>query len=362
MRSLTLVLIFAASAGILVWRFHQRIREDPVLLQRLVWQTIRFRFIHRDGLAESESGKTTSESQSYALIAAVFMNDKDAFDRVWAWTRENLERDDGLFAWRWESGSVTDYHTAPDADEDIAFALIIASKKWSEPRYREEAQVILKSFWEKDTSLVAGRRYITGGDWAQGDESGAIVNPSYLSPFHYSLFAEYDREHPWESLIPSSYDILRQCSGEKGLAKDWCKLDHAGMLLETFEFGGKDPNVYSYDAFRVPFRLAVDYQNSSSPEAFALLKASTEWTRTEWETQKKVYARYHQNGEKAGPEESPAAYGALLAAFSMLEHDDAKDLYRAKISTLRLWLSNPSFYDLAWVWFGLSFYNGDFRQ
>src|SRR5260221_339518 len=85
------------------------------------WVKYKQKFINKDGRvidynpqvaldsANTDQDITTSEGQSYALLRAVWVDDKSTFDQVWKWTRETLKRPkDELFGWRW--GSVGDGH------------------------------------------------------------------------------------------------------------------------------------------------------------------------------------------------------------------------------------------------------------
>jgi len=39
------------------------------------------------------------------MLRAVWSNDRDTFDSVWSWTKENLRvRGDHLFAWKYKDG------------------------------------------------------------------------------------------------------------------------------------------------------------------------------------------------------------------------------------------------------------------
>jgi cellulose synthase (UDP-forming) len=50
-----------------------------------------------------ENGITTSEGQGYAMLRAVWSNDRATFNTVWAWTKQQLQvLDDKLFAWKWK--------------------------------------------------------------------------------------------------------------------------------------------------------------------------------------------------------------------------------------------------------------------
>ena len=78
---------------------------------------------------------TTSEGQAYMLLRSVLINDRKTFDLVLKWSKDNLQREDKLFSWLWGKNQSGEYKTldansASDADVDIAFALVLAHKKW----------------------------------------------------------------------------------------------------------------------------------------------------------------------------------------------------------------------------------------
>lgn len=138
---------------------------------------------------------TFSESVSYVLYRAVLIDDRETFDRTWGWAAENLQRKnidqvfdwqgkrwipvppekkDNLFAWRYtpningsgRGGIIYYYWTpenngklwrdgldvAPDGDELIAGALVLAHTRWGSAKkinYRQEALNIIRDLWDK---------------------------------------------------------------------------------------------------------------------------------------------------------------------------------------------------------------------
>ena len=80
-----------------------------------------------------QGGDTVSEGQAYAMLVAVGLGDADTFERVWGWTRDNLQRPDGLLSWRWADGRVADESSASDADLDAARALVLAGERFGRP-------------------------------------------------------------------------------------------------------------------------------------------------------------------------------------------------------------------------------------
>src|SRR5436309_898989 len=68
------------------------------------WDNYKRKFINTDGrvIDYSQNNVTTSEGQGYALLRAVWSDDKMTFDTVWKWTKNTMKRPgDNLFGWRW---------------------------------------------------------------------------------------------------------------------------------------------------------------------------------------------------------------------------------------------------------------------
>src|SRR5581483_2836031 len=132
-------------------QYSQRVQTfSTYTLLQSSWEKYKTQFLNKDGriIDPSQNNITTSEGQSYALLRAVWMDDKDTFDKVWTWTKNDLKRpNDHLFGWRWGKRSSGTYgfienggdNSASDADSDIALALILASRRWNADSYKSAA-------------------------------------------------------------------------------------------------------------------------------------------------------------------------------------------------------------------------------
>ncbi|MER3424819.1 MAG: glycosyl transferase family 2, partial [Nitrospiraceae bacterium] len=139
-------------------------------------------------ISHDENGITTSEGQGYAMLRAVWSNDRTTFTSVWSWTKQHLQvREDKLFAWKWK-GKVLLINSATDADTDIALALILASRRFSEPSFATEARQILNAIWNAEILAVGDRYFVTAGNWAVQEEYPTI-HVAYLAPYAYEIFA-----------------------------------------------------------------------------------------------------------------------------------------------------------------------------
>ena len=332
---------------------YQSVRREELLIQEILHKMKNNHMVQ--GRAIALDGTTSSESQSYALLMAVFSNDKKLFDETWFWTREHLQiRADHLFAWRWSNGKIDDSNSATDADQDIALALYLASVRWNVPEYEVESREIVEDIWAFDTKLFLGKRYVIGGAEGFASAKDIVMNPSYFSPYAYRIFSKIDKRHNWLSLVDSSYEILNRCVASSGLFPDWCKLDSSGKIIRKFTLGEKRADLDSYDAMRVPYRLALDYVLFKEPRAKILLEKNKIFAEELLEKDK-ISAAYELNGEASGDDENYARYGAELARSLSLDSEMMVDILDKKIRKINL-ATRDNTYELSWIYFGLHAY------
>lgn len=302
-------------------------RDNPMLLN--TWESYKKRFI-RDGrvIDPKSGGATTSEGQAYAMLRAVYVDDHAAFDEVWGWTRENLQEpgDNSLLAWRYGerpdgTQGVVDLGTATDADTDAALALLFAAERFEDPAYEREALRMLDDVWREETvSTVSGYdRVVVAGDWARGDGATfrPVVNPSYLSPYAYKVFAGADPSHDWGALVDSSYGILQDAQanpylgGEAGVVPNWLAIDPVTGAPDAAELEGLPTNEFSYDATRVPWRMSLDYLWFGDERARGVMEGLS-LPRRQIQDEGRLLASYGLGGEPLADYEATSAYAGVL--------------------------------------------------
>lgn len=349
----------------------------PNLVIDTTWEAHKKK-IQKDGrtLDRSRNLITTSEGQSYSMLRAVWMNDKQIFDTVWKWTKNNLQKREGdsLLAWKWGQNKegVWDVlvdeggkNSASDADLDVALALIFAYNRWNNPLYLEEANKLLNDIWKHEVIIINDQPYLTAGNWAK-EEKSPTINLSYLSPAHFEIFSKYNSQNKWKELKDTTYIILnlasqKSFSDKEGvfLPSDWISIDRETNSIKPSSNSNQTLN-FSDDAIRVPFRVALDYLWFKDTRAKEyLLKLN--FLNTEWETKKKIYATYNKFGENTVNYESKSLYGATLPYFIITNPKSAKEIYLNKLAPLynpdTEEFDNLGYYDENWVWFGIAYYN-----
>ena len=266
-----------------------------------------------------------------------------------------------------------DEGSATDADTDAALALLFASRRWDAPEYEGEALEILDRIWEEETTVVDGERVVVAGDWARsgtGSSDGPAVNPSYLAPYAYTIFGEADPDHQWEELVDSSYGIFEKIrassglGGEAGLAPDWLALDRSGELSPA-EVSNKSSSGFSFDASRIPWRIALDYLRFTDDRALETLRA-LDLPRRELEREGKLRAAYEPDGTPATDYEATSTYAGVLPGLLVAGNPDLiHQVYASKIlgaytdSPEGAYWGNPdNYYDQNMAWFATAVMDG----
>lgn len=340
--------------------------ENSALLSES-WNAYKKKFIQSDGRVIDwfEKQISTSEGQSYALLRAVWIGDRNVFDTVLAWILNNLQKTDTrLFAWKWGkkadgSWGILENESATDGDEDIALALIFAYNKWGSVRYRELAANIVKDIWTYETIELKGARYVTAGDWVKSGNDIIHINPSYLAPYAYRMFASIDASHNWLELVDTSYNIINRCSepSKAYLPPDWCMLNRNGRIILPNNSDKKGDT--SYDAFRTYWRLAFDYAWFGEERAMNYIKKG-DFLINYWNIKQRLTDAYTRDGISRSDNEALSVYGILLPFFTMIEPASAEVIYNRKISPSYkngFWGNPDEYYTQNWAWLGIALYS-----
>jgi endoglucanase len=345
-------------------------RADTLLAS--TWQGYKRRFLNADGrVVDPKRGNaSTSEGQSYAMLRAAWMDDRQAFAAAWRWTQDNLRSQDHLFGYLWGrrgdgSWGLLDPHSAADADQDIALALLTAAHRWGDEQYRAAAGTVVAAIWDNEVAHLGGVPYLAAGNWATTTAGGATVNPSYFAPYAYRLFADVDGAHPWHDVVDSSYRALDACTAaplstgrSAGLPPNWCLLTRDGAAHPATAM--PDADDYGYDAFRVMWRLALDHAWNGEERAADYLRRA-DLLRTQWSQGHRLAAVYHHDGSVAADNEDVAVYGGDLGNLLVADPAAAAHLVGDKLVAAvghhdgEAFFGDPdNYYQQNWAWFGLA--------
>jgi endo-1,4-beta-D-glucanase Y len=210
----------------------------------------------------SPVNSSNSEGIAYGMIIAVFMNDQSLFDNLWKYEQLWIQPD-GLMNWEInpQGTAASGTGAASDGDEDMAFALVMADRKWGGrgtlgDSYLNLAKRQIGLIWSLEVDHNLGDVF-TPGDQFGG---GAIINISYFAPAYYRLFGEVTGNvADWARVVDSSYQVLQATlitangNANNGLVPAWST--PAGVPTAP---PGKPTN-HQLDSSRTPFRIAQDF-------------------------------------------------------------------------------------------------------
>jgi len=211
-------------------------------------------------VTDTGNNDVRSEGQSYAMMAAVQMNDKELFDRIWKWTKTYMWMDYGIhagyFAWSVGLDGVKNSHgPAPDGEEFMAMALFFASNRWGDGEgifnYSQEARDILSAclhnphpMWNPDNKLI---KFVPELEFS---------DPSYHCPHFYELFALWANEEDrafWKEAALASREYLKiACHPVTGLNAEYANYDGTPNTTRN------GFHMFFSDSYRVAINIGLD--------------------------------------------------------------------------------------------------------
>jgi endo-1,4-beta-D-glucanase Y len=184
------------------------------------------------------------------------------FDNLWKYEQLWVEPN-GLMNWEInpQGTAASGTGAATDGDEDMAFALVMADRRWGgrgtlSDTYLGLAKKQIGLVWSLEVDHGMGD-VLTPGDQFGG---GAIVNISYFAPAYYRIFGQVTgNTADWDRVVASSYRVLQATlntangNATNGLVPAWST--PAGVPMAP---AGKPTN-HQLDSCRTPFRIAQDF-------------------------------------------------------------------------------------------------------
>lgn len=227
-----------------------------------------------DGVANS----TVSEGIAYGMLISVMVDDQPSFDAFWHYAR-HWGNSAGLMSWYIapDGSHALGEGAATDADEDMAYALVMADRQWrgtESTRYLDAAKRQIERIWEFEVDHGEFADMLLPGDEWRGRN---VFNPSYFAPNQYRVFGQVSGNvAEWQRVIDRGYQVIERSlndqngNRENALVPAWC--DAAGVPVEAFP--GAMTN-YQYDSARMPFRLGHEFADSADARARDLLARMT---------------------------------------------------------------------------------------
>jgi hypothetical protein len=289
------------------------------------------------------------------MLLAVALDDRASFDRVWDWTRDNLQRDDGLLAYHWANGHVDGEEPATDADLDAARALVLAGRRFGSDDYESAGERIGGALLDSETSPVDGAPVLVAGPWARS--STPTVNPSYFSPRAYADLANAHQDSRWDDIAGTSRSIASGLTNHgMSLPPDWARVD-------ALASAGGEPSAQS-QAIASPPGAGASSSSSSGPvsgldalrlairSAESCIPADRRIAAGLWPLYRRDpgSATYSLDGKPTGDQSHAASFVAAAAAAKANGNDKSAEQLLDQAQETDS--STPTYYGAAWVALG----------
>jgi endoglucanase len=290
-------------------------------------------------LRKDQGGDVVSEGQAYGMLIAELAGRDDLVPVIWSWTREHLQRSDGLLSFHADAdGTVIGADPASDADVLAAYALLSYDGKVSSTLH-SDGQSLAKAVLEHEvTTDGQGRPVLAAGPWAVAT---SIVNPSYLMPNVFDSLASLTSDQTWSQLAESSTALVQGVTeGGKLLPPDWSRLDGSELVPVADASGAQGDAQFGPDAQRVPLWFAASCAEDDRH------LAGQWWTVLQQDDRSSATALTTSGEARDGSASPVALLASAAAARAAGDSGGAADLSRGAGEAAH---GRPTYYGDAWL-------------
>ncbi|MBD9626947.1 licheninase [Ensifer sp. ENS06] len=293
------------------------------------------------GGGTAKSTITVSEAHGYGMLISVLMADFDpsaraVFDGMVRYFHDHPAKSNpGLMAWNQVKGcsnarDVAGDTSATDGDLDIAYALLLADRKWGSDgsvNYRKEALKVIAAIGQHD--IDADSRFVRIGDWVNDVDDGRYAPVTRSSDFmvsHFKAFADATGDGTWYAVRDETYSIIDRVRGkyssQTGLMPDFIvDLPSKAHPAAANFLEGPNDGAYSWNASRYPWRIALDYLLNGDQRALAALIPLNSWIKSATDGDPTNIAdTYKLNGKPAaGSGRDAVAFVSMFAVSASIQ-------------------------------------------
>lgn len=218
------------------------------------WPLYRQRFLLPEGriVDTGNHGVSHSEGQGYGMILALRAGDRAAFDAMAGWTQSVLGRSDmALHSWRYDptmANPVADPNNATDGDILIAWALMLAARRWGNSAHAQRSEAIRAAIRQHCVAQRYGRMVLMPGLVGFATANALTFNPSYYAWPALDAFQAEDGAGAWSQVMADGTALVRLARfGPDQLPTDWVDLTGRDAMAPARD----RPPRFGFDAVRV---------------------------------------------------------------------------------------------------------------
>jgi len=315
----------------------------------------------------TQVNSSNSEGIAYGMLISVYMGDQDTFDKLWQYEQKHLGKN-GLMEWEiGPNGDTIGSGAASDGDVDMAFALIMADKKWGgrgslSDSYLNYAKKQVDLIWRFEIDHNRGDVLTPGDNFADG----SVINISYFAPAYFRAFGQVTgKTAEWNRAVKTTYDVIEATlnsankNSTNGLVPAWSTPSGTPMAPP----GSGHPTHHQLDSCRTPFRLAQDYCWYNEPRALSYLKKINAFYANIGAAN--IVDGYNLDGTVfQGANLHLAAFvgGAGVGALATPEHAKLRDDAYTGLAAWQAYIGGSQYYNKSWTMLSLLMMTGKFAD
>ena len=344
-----LIILVSFAIGIAIYSTQSETRRTGISSQTIqsqyqLWKKFYLRGDKTQKFVKTNNGtkdQTLSEAQGYGMLITV-MAAQQGFDnqRVFNqltnyYLNHRISSQDSLMAWRQKQqgnkmvSTKAEKTSATDGDLDIAYALILADKHWGSKgkiNYHILAMRLLDDIYSQEINVKTCLPKL--GDWTKGRNNN-VVRTSDLISVYFREFASYTKDGKWTKTMQNSQYTLQKLSNQNrtGLMPDFIMISGNDLNLKAVkanQVASKYDAQYAFNACRIPWRVAYDYQMNHSRISKNVVAKIDRF----FETQKKITAIYTLNGRPVENYENEAFCAPVVYSAEVLGNQVLKKRYK----------------------------------
>lgn len=205
-----------------------------------------------------------SEGMSYGMYITALTDHEEQFDKLWKFTKRYLRNDsgphEGYFSWQVSTTdfSMMDPGSAPDGEEYLAMALLIAAERFNRPDLKAEAIQLINLMLHKKNDGEVGPIIDANHKMVRFSpvEGNDFTDPSYHTIAFYRAFAEATDDEEWLTIANNSIKFIKKAAHfETGLCSEYAEFDGTPKSTPWYP----ESHCFSGDAWRVAMNLSLDY-------------------------------------------------------------------------------------------------------
>jgi endo-1,4-beta-D-glucanase Y/4-amino-4-deoxy-L-arabinose transferase-like glycosyltransferase len=315
------------------WRVRIYGLLTPKRIARASYENDKIKYLKSGKVTAPNTGDTVFlKHQADMLTRSVFEDDKPTFDNLLRWTTQNMQKSNNLFISELKAGTTREGEAETAPNTDIAFALLLASNKWKNPTYQEQAVKIITALRQTNTITWQGKTYLKRADilTPANPQLTTIYLPSY-NPTAYTYFAQVEDNQFWQTLKDTTYEVLNKCTftmPENTLPPTACTL--TASPTRATEPTITTSNTYWMEAHQLILKIVMDNIITGEPRSKEYIQKLTSFKK-EWTQRYQLGAIYDQTGKVLEDYETVRAYAPAVAVLTQQDPTKAKEMWDLKL-------------------------------